>query len=527
VLLALSCLFASGCKVTQADIDTWTGTQKGPGKIVAVLLADKYEDELRAYAGMALVRMEPRAASTGQEAVDGVSELQAAVRQLPEDTRTRLVDRMTPGLVGMMRGEGTTSEQGLSRPQIRAKDAAFLLLPYASAERQRELSEAVVDWFVVDFNARAVEGNYTAEQVVRQLGAPAASRLIAALDARVPQPALVKLAEIIAAVGDAATKTRAAARLVEIEREMESPEFLTYLQGRLRDQLQGQMDRGERPRGPIDDARVAQAAALNRDQFINIGALPAMKHLNSQRPVQDRLFEIAVSNTADEERRTRALQALEGGVRPDQVDGLLTLALEPSTPIRVRDYAFDRVADARQTSVLARLWPVFEQRPHPDWRLRWRVGALILSIGGNDVVQEFFNRLGDQPYAREELHNYGEKISQMRPAPNELMDGQLRSPIWYVRAIALYFWEKRATAEDLPRITALEADAAATQGENWRDQTNLGLVAQAVARVVRERLAQAERNRANAGGAGGGGGQAAQGQPGGGESGGGSGAGSQ
>ena len=80
ILSALVCLvLASGCKVTSEDIDYWMGTIKGPGKIVAVLLADKYEDELRVYAGLALVRMEPR------EDVDGVSELQAAVRRLDEE----------------------------------------------------------------------------------------------------------------------------------------------------------------------------------------------------------------------------------------------------------------------------------------------------------------------------------------------------------------------------------------------------------------------------------------------------------
>src|SRR5690606_36917136 len=89
VLTALLCLTVSGCKVTSEDIDYWTGTVKGPGKIVAVLLADKYESELRVHAGLALVRMEPR------EDLDGITELQAAVRGLPEDTRREIVDQMT------------------------------------------------------------------------------------------------------------------------------------------------------------------------------------------------------------------------------------------------------------------------------------------------------------------------------------------------------------------------------------------------------------------------------------------------
>jgi hypothetical protein len=404
---------------------------------------------------------------------------------------------------------------------VRAKDAAFLVIPYASAERQRELTDGVVDWFAANFSSRSVEGTYTAEQVVRQLGPPAASRLVSALSARIPQaPTLAKIAEIIASVGDAATKERAGARLVEIEREMESAEFVTYLQGRLRDQLREQMERGDRPRSEINEGRLAEAAGFNRDSFINLGALPAMKHLNGERAVQDRLLEVASAAGTDErmtERRTRALQALEGGVRADQVEALLNIALSAETPVRVRDYAFDRISDSRAQSALTRLWPVFDQRPTQDWRLRWRVGALILSLGGPEVVQTFFEHLTDQPYAREELYNYGERISQMRPPPSELMNAQLAAPKWYARAVALYYWEKRAVAEDLTRIAALETDSAATQGEHWNDQTTVGLVAQGVTRAVRARLAEAARGSNGAAGRGAGG--APSGAPSGGEAG--------
>lgn len=500
-LFVLVSLAVAGCKVTQEDVDYWTGTVKGPGKIVAVMLADKYEDELRAYAGVALVRMEPR------EDVDGVAELQAAVRQLPEETRPRLVDLMTPELIRLMRGEDAPQaggdDQPVARRQVRAKDAAFLLVPYASEERRSELIEAVVDWFVVDFNARSLEGNYIAEQVVRQLGAPAASRLLGALNARIPQPALVKLAELIAGLGDRETKERGAARLVEIEREMESEEFLEWLKERLREQLRARMEeQGEGGEIEIDEERVKAAADLNRENFITLGALPAMKHLNGERVVQDRLLEIAKTASTEQyiaARRVKALQAMESGVRPDQVEQLLEIALDDETariPVQSlggalpADYAFDRIGDARSTSALPRLWSTFDSTE--EWRLRWTVGKLILTLGGNDVVQDFFNRLDDSSYAREELFNYGERISQMRPPPTDFINTQLASRNWYDRVIALYFWEKRATADDLPRITALESDAAATSGPNWGDQTTVGKVAQAVARAVRTRLGQVE-----------------------------------
>lgn len=123
-----------------------------------------------------------------------------------------------------------------------------------------------------------------------------------------------------------------------------------------------------------------------------------------------------------------------------------------------------------------------------DWRVRWRVGSLILTLGGADVVQEFFTRLNDESYAREELYGYGERLSQMRPPPTEFINGQLRSSDWFDRIIALYFWEKRAEAGDIPRVEALASDAAETEGEHWEEQDTVGKVATAVAGAIRERL---------------------------------------
>jgi len=497
LLIALTSLGLAGCKVTQEDIDYWTGTRKGPGKIVAVLLADKYEDDLRVYAGLALVRMEPRPATPENDPVDGVSELQAALRRISDaEARTRIVNQMSGGLIEMMRGEdapqaaGDESDTAPPR-QVRAKDAAFLVLPYASGEARQALTEAVVDWFVVDFNGRNLAGNYSAEQVVRQLGAPAAARLVNALNARLPQQALVKLAELISTLGDDETKDSAAERLVEIEEEMEGEEFFEWLQSRLREQLQARQDSD----AEIDENRVRAAAMLNRENFVTLGALPAMKHLNEQRVIQDRLLAMARRTeqegvTAEQmtERRKKALQAMEGGVREDQVEPLLDIALNAEEPIQVRDYAFDRIADSRNTAALARLWPVFEGAEDGDWRIRWRVGSLILTLGGSDVVQRFFNSLDEGSYAREELYGYGERLSQVRPPPTDFINAQLRSEDWYDRAIALYFWEKRAEAGDVSRITALEGDGAGTQGEHWEDQDTIGKVAEAVARTVRERL---------------------------------------
>lgn len=501
-LLAALCAFAmlAGCAVTTEDIDTWRGTVRGPGKIKAVLLSDRYADELRLHAGLALVVMEPR------QDVEGVNELQSALRQLDEATRRRIVDGMTPGLLSLMRGDGQEQvEEGGAPPplQVRAKDASFLVLQYASPEPQGQLTDGVVGWFVQDFNGRSLAGNFSAEQVVRQLGAPAAQRLVDAMNARIPQQALVKIAELVAALGTPDTKTRAAERLVQIEREMGGAEFGAWLGERIRAQLSS-------GGGTVDEARLNAAVALNREQFITQGALPAMHHLAEQASVSNRLLEMATTAATPEDRRVVALQAMEGRVRPDQNTALLALALDQATPVRVRDYAFDRIADSRSREAIPQLWPLATTPDTTQWRQRWRVGSLILTLGGADIVPEWLGRLPsgrDVRFAREELHGYATRLAAMRPEPDALMTAQLASPNWWNRAIALYYFEDRGGESDLARIQAMTGDTTATQGEHWEEHDTVGKIAQDVVTAIRERMtrgagAAGAADAAPAGGAG-------------------------
>jgi hypothetical protein len=484
-------LIATACAVTEADIEAWKGTVRGPGKIIAVLLADKYSDALRIQAGLALVEME-------RSDVDGIAELQGALVQLPEETRTRIVDGMSDGLIQMMNGQGAAggapTGAGDAPPpiQVRAKDAAFVVLQYASPAQQSTLTDAVVGWFVTDFNGRSLAGNFSAEQVIRALGAPAASRLVEAMNARLPQQALTKIAELIAQLGDAPTKARAGERITAIESEMESAEFLTWLGERLRTQAAA----SDPPR-TLTPEQVNRGATFNREQFIVSGAIPAMHHLGDQAVVATRLLVIAQqpSTTPEAEtRRVAALQALEGHVQPGQSAPLLALALDQTQPAPVRDYAFDRIADARDRSVVPQLWPIATQSSTTGptaWRARWRVGTLLLSLGGGEVVNEWFTRLPratGEGYAREELHGYAERLAQVRPAPTELMRTKLASTVWFEQAIALYYFERVGTEADLVAIQALTTSTTATVGENWADHRTLGAIATTAVTTIRERM---------------------------------------
>ena len=478
-LALLGMTATAGCKVTENDIDHWKRTVKGPGKMVAVMLAEKYEPPLRASAALALVDME-------RQDVDGVAELQRALGTLDEATRLALVKTVTPGLIKLMNGSGKPNPaEGPPTAQIRAKDAAFTLIPMADPETRTLLTNAVVGWYTVDFNGRSLSGNYSAEQVIRALGSAGATLLVDAMGAKLPQQALVKLAELIGQLGDPATKARAAKKIVAIEAEMAGTGFLGWLQGQIQEQLAAA---GQKP----DDARIAKAAELNRAKFIDEGAIPAMKHLADQPPVAGRLLAIAANTQAPTARRTRALQALEGKAKDPQLDALLALALDQEAPASVRDYAFDRVADIRSPRAIAPMWPLVQDKEQA--RTRWRAGELVLAIGGNAVLSEFFAKLpsGDVPYGTAELEGYAARMGQMTPLPTAVATGQLSSPDWWDRVIALHFFQRKGTQADIARMQALLSDSSGTEGTGWQKGDTVGKVAKLAIDGLRERLGQTQ-----------------------------------
>lgn len=482
-LAAGAVLLGSACKVTSADIDTWKGTRKGPGKMVSVMLADKFEMPLRSYAALGLVEMD-------RQDVDGVAEMQRAIQKLEPETRTKIVESLADGLIELMKKPAAEpiADGGPPPHQVRAKDAAFLLVSSANPEVREKLTRAVVSWYTEDFTGRSLSGNFSAEQVVRGLGASAARSLVDALSAKLPQQALIKLAELIGQVGEPASREQAGQRLVAIEREMEGTGFLDWL----KEQIASQMKAAG---GKLDNARIAKAAEINRENFISNGALPAMKYLADLPEVGGRLLEIASDKQkGHEDRRTRALQALEGKVGPEQLDQVLALALDPSNPTSVRDYAFDRVGDIRSPKALTSLWPLLNSE---DPRLRWRAGELVLAIGGNAVLSEFFDKLpAGGSFPPEELDGYAQRMAQMTPPPRDAALLLLGSQDWYDNVIGLNYFQRKGGEADTQAMAALAKNGTPVKGKGWDKNDTVGKVAERAIAGLRERLKEAGTNGA-------------------------------
>ncbi|MBN1655624.1 MAG: hypothetical protein JXA30_17790 [Deltaproteobacteria bacterium] len=431
---------------------------------------------------MALIKME-------RQDVDGIAELQRAMQGLDEESRNQIIAGMLPELEKIMRGPADSKsrdlDSGPSAVEIRAKDASFLLVTFADQKSREKLTRAIINWYVVDFQGRNLTGNYSAEQIVRALGAPAATILTEALSAKLTQQTTIKIAELVSQLGTDAAKEKAGIALIKIENEMESEGFLQWL----RDEISKQMvESKEKP----DSSVVDKAAELNRHKFIVDGAIPAMKYLASQKAVADRLIEIA-SNASSEarivERRVCALQALEGSATKEHLEKLLSLALSAETPVAVRDYAFDRVGDIRSPEAIPPMWPLVQDAKNQ--RLRWRAGELVLAIGEQNILEQFFSALPsgrEVTYEPEELEGYAVRMSQMNPLPVDVARAQLSSPYWWNRVIALNFFERRGTKDDVARLKKLLKDDTKVQGKGWKAEDTVGKVAERTLEALQERL---------------------------------------
>jgi hypothetical protein len=503
VLCVAAVALLAGCKVNSDDVQHWKDTVKGPTRLSALIASDRYSLELRTEAALAIVEMD-------RNDVEALALLKTSLDDLraedPAATQ-QIVEGMAPRLQALLASEPEDEGNGPDPVQVRAKDAAYMVISYAPEQKREELIRSVLRWYSADFEGRSLAGDYSAEQVTRALGAEAASQLVDALDEKMTPAAMIKIAEIIADSGDAATKKRAGDRLVTIEKEMEKSTFVKWLGEQIRASLQAS---GE----PADDKRVNALALFNRESYINNGALPAMRHLGDQEAVATRLLRIADTKPGPNDakawierlnaRRATALKALEGHVTRKHLNRLLSIALDSNNTIEVRDYAFDRVDDIHSRAAIPRLWPLIgragctsagcSSANKLDKRLRWRAGELILSLGGPSIIEQFSQRLPSASgihYEPEELEGYATRMSQMTPHPTSTVTGLLDSQQWWNRVVALRYLERRGGEPDVPAMKRLMSDEVQVSGEGWSELNppvkKVGDVADASIKALRTR----------------------------------------
>lgn len=417
----------TGCAVSESDVHRWEGTERGPEKLVAVLTHDKYSIQLRTESAMSLIRMKPRAGKR-----IGIDQLIAALAQLGDDDRRKIVIGMTPELVKeieapppVKKPDGTMNAD----ETVPFKDAAFAMMshdpPLVVDEKSKtDLTGSLIKWAQTDFEDRLENGAqaFGVEQMMRFFGTPAVKGLPALMTEQSTK--VDRIAGLIADLGDDATKLKASEQLRVLAEAIDSPNWIAkqkpiVLESNRRAQAAG---------GPaVTDAQVALQLEKYQEQEL-VKIFTSMKRIGG-RPVIDYCLKFAANGKNSEERRKAALAALEGRIDRNNtadVDKIFDIAKDENTPDPVRDLAFARLGELPKEQIVPKLYTLFEPK---KWKVRWVAGSLVLRTMTTKGVAEFMHHLpatSNTKAGLSEPTTYGGLIAKMdapsgEPKPRDVI----------------------------------------------------------------------------------------------------------
>ncbi len=487
----------SGCSVSAGDIDHWKRTVRGPGKITRVLVEPKYDRALRVHAATALIMMKhPNA--------NGLELLTGALSIMPAADREGIIHDLFPELRNQMRGVGQQQTNGPTELMIRSKDAAYLLLRFANEADRRDLSNELLSWILSDLNSRALAGQYTAEQVIQAIGAPAGQQLAEAINSNEDTIRVMNnIAQLVNTVGTDAAKDAATARMVAVSNELTSPAAAA----RLRQSAERLLRQGAAAGATIDAPRIDRATERLRDGLLSI-MQQGISTLN--RPAGTAYFIASAADaTQTIERRKTALSAVQGQVRREDATALLALALTTTggADVELRGLAIDRLGETRNPDVLPQLWTLFDStnggETNQEYMLRWKVGEAALKLGGAAIVPTFLQHVaavrtvprGAPPfegYTFREINGFAVALGDFSASPRDAIRLQLASPNVHVRALALLYLGNKGEVADGARLEAAQTDQTPMTGPGWSAETltNLGAVARRARESLRRVLSQ-------------------------------------
>jgi len=164
--IAVALLFAAGCeKTNHENIDKWTRTQKGPGKLRKAVTDESIDADLSAHAAANLIKMQQDA------------DVRASLDKMSPGRRGQVIAKLAPRLWDLARVE---AENALpNAQQIVAKDALITTRKYADDAQKQQIDNYLMDWYAVSsYEARAGVGATLGAAVMRMLGAPAGKKLM-------------------------------------------------------------------------------------------------------------------------------------------------------------------------------------------------------------------------------------------------------------------------------------------------------------------------------------------------------------
>jgi HEAT repeat protein len=466
-------LTVSGCAVSENDVHRWETTERGPGKLYAVVTHDKYAFPLRVEAALSLIRMKPRSGKHWAipYLVDGFKDDTGEVREgallvLPPPTRAKLVEAMAPELIKQMQSPPPPRNPDGSKPpdpSTAYKDAAFAMLshdpPLVTDDKVKaDLSNAITQWAHADFENRLDSSQqYGIEQVLRFLGANSVKALPAMLTESSTK--IDRIAALIHDLGDAETKQKASVALVALAKKIDSKEWIDR-------QTPLVEEADKRANQKVTKEQLAEQVKKFQDQEL-VKIFTAMKKVGG-RPSIEYALAYAANKDNNEDRRKAALAAIEGTVDKTQtkdIETLFEIAKDDTTPDSVRDLAFQRLGELPKEVVVPKMYQLFDAK---KWKVRWVAASLIMKTLTTKGLPAFLERLPKTPATKmgmTEPISYGAIVKGMdapagEPKPRDAILPYLPSKDFGAKLTALGFFYG-GSKKDVGVVQPYEGDATA------------------------------------------------------------------
>jgi len=196
---------STGCeKTNHENIDKWTRTSKGPGKLEKALRDEGLDPDLSAHAAANMIRM-------GKD-----PDVRAAFDEMSQPRRVQVVAKLAPRMWDLARIDREDALPGGG--QIIAKDALISMRKYADDAQKQQIDTYLTDWYaVMSYEGRAKVGATLGAAVMRMIGPPAGKKLISVINS------------VIAAPGQEKTKIRIGDELMLGLAASGNPEAVKYV----------------------------------------------------------------------------------------------------------------------------------------------------------------------------------------------------------------------------------------------------------------------------------------------------------
>jgi hypothetical protein len=447
---------STGCRVNDDDIHRWESTAHGPDKLKAVLLHDKYDNNLRVEAALSLIRMKPRA---GRRI--GIGMMVETLAGVAPETRQAIVAQLVPAIIAELKKPPPAAQAGQPLPpdgSYAYKDAAFAMLTHdgtviiTDEGLKQQLKQALAEWATADFEHRLENRSqaYGMEQLLRLIGPSAVTGLpkLITRDAK----RVDKMTELVAELGDEKAKVSASQAIVAIAQYTLSDDWTKVKKPEL------QAANAASKLEPTEAQFKAQLAQFQDEELIR--SFGSMRKIG-QRPVIDFCLDFAAKKDQSDKRRQAALAALEARLdrnNPDDIKRVLAIAASDAPDI-VLDQAFRRLGELPREQVVDKLYDLFKT---DKWKVRRAAAMTVLKMSTTKNVDEFMSKLppGDaKGFALPEAMAYGAALGDLKDKPLDAIKRHFASGNGAARATALAYYFTFGTNADLGQVQPYEGDS--------------------------------------------------------------------